>query len=197
MSLVIPTNLMNDAWTNFYRERLLKLRTIVDIGKQTKGLITEEVQDVHVYRDDQPSLRAPDGISSKQIQTGRGKLCHGFWKLDRGQTYSATTQIESQVSISASFKVDTQRRMVKMVLDPTQFQLKLKDLKGRFSDDEILFFQKMANSIWKDFLTSYAEFEIFPTVMDTGNLPIEIQNVSVSGSSVVLDINVLLEGAIK
>jgi hypothetical protein len=84
-----------------------------------------------------------------------------------------------------------------MVLDPSQFDLKLKDLKGRFTDDEILLFQNMANTIWKDFFNAYAEFEIFPTILDTGNMPMEIQEVSVEDSSVILDVNLLLRGATK
>jgi hypothetical protein len=194
LSLVIPGNLMDDAWTKFYRERLLNMRLTGNIGRQTKGLITDEEEKVH-YR----VTISPQTAPRMLFQPDRLRLEVENYVMDFKTLLEdreiPSTQIESQISVGASLGVDPQRRIVKMVLDPSQFSLKLRDLKNRFSDDEMLLFENIAKTIWHDFLKNYAEFEIFPTVMDTGNLPIEIQRVSVTGSSVVLDINLLFRGA--
>lgn len=195
-SLVIPTNLMNHALSNFYRERLLKLRTKVNIGQQTKGLLSDEVQDVHylVTISPQSAPQMSFQANNFKLEVENYVMELNTWIEDRA---IPTTQIATQVSIGAAIGIDPQRHIVRMTLDSNQFELKLKDLKDRFTPDEILLFQNMAITIWRDFLKNYADFEIFPTVIDTGNIPLEVQRVSVTGSSVVLDMNVLLRGAIK
>jgi hypothetical protein len=196
LSLVIPTSLTNEAWATFYRERLLKMRATIDVGKQTVGLLADQKLDVQSIITINP-LSAPRMLFEANkftLEVEDYILDFGNWIEDR---LIPSTQLKSKVRIAASLKVDPEHRIIKMALDPNKFDLELRDLKGRLNPNETLVFQNIATTIWKDFFRSYAEFEIFPTLIDTENLPLEIQNVSVSGDAVVLDLNVLLNGVKK
>ncbi|MDB5036898.1 MAG: hypothetical protein JWQ35_426 [Bacteriovoracaceae bacterium] len=192
-SLVIPTTLTNSAWGNFYQQRLLSLRLTVDIGKQTKGLIAAEEQNVSTV-----ITINPQSAPKMTYEANRFKLDIENYVMNVGTHLEdrtiPSTQIQSHLTIAAALKVDPVRKMMKMALDPSQFELKLKDIKGRLSDEEVALFEHLAKSIWTDFFKQNSEFEIFPTVFDPENLHMEIQNVTVSGASIVLDLSIALKG---
>lgn len=192
LTLVLPEILINQALSTFYREGLLRFKTTVGIGEQTKGIIAKEAYDVATVLTINPNSAPSVSFLPDQFKLDVKDYVTdiGTWIEDR---IIPSSQIASSVRISAQLKIDSGRKTVNLALKPQDFLLELKDLKGRLNEKEIDFFRTVANGVWKDFLTKNSELILFPLVFNSEGLGLEIVQATVDGQAILLDISLGFE----
>ncbi len=191
-SLMVPLSLIDTALTQIYRERLLGFRLKTDLGKQTKGIIAENEQDVSlmVTISPQSTPQLKFEADTLQVEVKDYLMDIGTYIEDR---IIPSTQISNLVKIGAGLKVDAENGTVNLILKHDQFEVKLEDKKERLGEKSISFLQKIANSTWSDFLSSYSELVLFPTVIKPSDMELKIESISLNRNSLVLDMNVFLK----
>jgi hypothetical protein len=190
-SLILPTSLIDEALTRLYQERLLAFRMKTDLGSQTRGLIAKEAQDVAMMITISPhtSPKIKFEANTLQLEVNEYMMDIGTWIEDR---IIPSTQISNSIRIAASLKVDSSSKTVNLALKPNEFNVKIEDTKARLSEDDLSFLRRMANSTWRDFLNTYSEFVLFPTVINPRDFKIEILEISHQGPALVLDLRLFV-----
>lgn len=196
LNLVVPTSLINEALENIYRDGLLRFRAKIDLGVQTKGIITDQSPEVLTTVNISP-LVAP----SITFETNRFKLEVKNYTLDIGtfiedRTIPAT-KILTHASISASLRIDNEKQTVNLLLDPSTFELELQDSNGRLKPEEVQIFRDLAAGLWKDFITAYSDMVVFPAIIKTSDAPLVITGVAMNENNVLLNLNVQWEKMVK
>lgn len=194
LSLIIPTSLIDEALSQIYRERLLSFRLTTDIGRLTKGVIANQNLDVGLAITISPQSTPQIKFSANTFQ-----LEVKDYFMDIGTEIEdrliPSTQIANAIRVAASMRVDADHKTVNMVLNPNAFEIQIEDTKKRLSENDLSFLKKIAVSTWTEFLKSYSEFVLFPTVINPKDLQFEIRNISLQGNFVLLDLNLISQEA--
>ncbi|HND85633.1 MAG TPA: hypothetical protein PLU50_07480, partial [Pseudobdellovibrionaceae bacterium] len=189
LSLMVPTSLINDALQTIYREGLLRFRTTIQLGKQTQGIITPDAPEVATVVGISP-LSAPkiSFIAQKPI------LQIVDYALDISTAIEdrliPSSRILTNASLVSGLKLDPLTQTVNLKVEPNSFRMTLRDLTGRLSPEQIDIFQRLANGLWRDFLSKYSDLVLFPSVISTQQAELQIVGLEFPDSMVVLHFNV-------
>ncbi len=191
LSLILPEALVNSTLALFYKEGLLRFRTTIGLGAQTKGVITKDEQDVATVL-----TIKPDAAPSVNFLADQFKLEVKDYVMDVG-TYIEDriipqSQITSHITLSAHLEVDTKKEKIKLLLNPEDLLLDLNDLKNRLGAEEINFFKGVANGVWKDFLRKNSDLYLLPLVFRPEGLNVAVRQTKLDGKNIVLDLDLEL-----
>ena len=188
MSLVIPTYLVNDALSTVYREGLLRFKTTIHLGKQTQGIVTPLAPEVAVVVGISP--RSAPRI---EFSTQRPILQIIDYALDISTSIEdrliPSSNILTNASISSEIRVASNPPTINLKLSPETFKMNVQDLSGRMSLVQKDIFERLANGVWKDFLSQYSDLVLFPSVIATNAAEIKIVGVDMNESFIQLHVN--------
>jgi hypothetical protein len=189
LSLVIPKSLTDLALSTVYKEGLTRFRFKLNVGQTTKALLSEEAPEAYMVVNINPNQAPKLDFDADRLQ-----LDISDYSLDLGTFIEdriiPQTSLKTRTNISAELTVDNTAQYLNLQLKPETFQIDLEDPKGRLNEKERAVFKEVSQNVWKEFLNSYSELNLFKTVINTERAPIIIKNVQVSGKNILLDLDV-------
>lgn len=189
LSVIIPKSLINLALTTVYKEGLLRFRTKLDLSRTTRKYLTNSAPEsllvVNINPNQAPTLDFD--ADRLQLDVSNYSLDIGSYIEDR---IIPQTSLTTRTNISAELAIDNSAQYLNLQLKPSTFQIDLQDPRGRITDDEKAVYKEVSQNLWREFLTTYSELNLFKTVINTERAPIKVMTVRVSGENVLLDMNV-------
>jgi hypothetical protein len=191
LSLVLTEGLINEALRRVYQENLADFTTKIRMGRQVKGLITKEEQDVSVMVS-LGSHSAPKIVfepNQLKLKVSDYFLRLGTFLEDR---LIPSTEIQAAVEISAALKVDFPSESVNLLVSPKTFEIGLSEetqFSKKLSPKELRLMERLAKEIWEVFFSTYQELLLFPTLLETTQVNFKIADIEVQDELIFIHLN--------
>lgn len=195
-TLTFPESLINDALKRIYLEDLLRFDTRLKFGEQIQGKLTKNTEDldirVELGSETIPQIKFLSNALELTVRDYFLKI--GTWMEDR---LIPSSELTADVNVQARFIVDNQKKTLNLALDPESFQIKLQEKQRpsmSFDEDSLQLLAEVAEDVWVSFFSEYQDLTLFPSLIETDILDLEIVKTELWNGNVLAHINFVLPG---
>lgn len=192
VTLFFAQGLSNKALRETYAEDLLEIDTVIDIGEQTKGFLSENAPEVktriEIASNQAPIIEfRPDELS---LRVFNYRLKLGTEIEDR---IIPSTEIDARVSVNADVFVDNRAQTVNLRTKSETFKIELtegKRFRKNLSSSDLEVVEDIVNEVWQDFFNQYPQLVLFPTVFTTKTADLALEGFRFDRGNIHIHMNV-------